>query len=373
MGKTKPFTPASHIIRDVRKDDIGPAQCEALPPIESVIRSVNDYRKNGRPKDPTTKDFDLKVEAISDDFLLEDIIMNGERHVIFSTKQQLKLLEHAKTWFVDGTFKFVKALFKQLFSIHAMVRSNEDVLQVPLACILMSRRQACDYQLILEAIVASFAAPPRLKRVILDFEAAIWVAMETVFPNAELRGCSFHFTQAIYRKVQNLGLQSAYQGEQSVCRFVKKLIALCYIPSAHIRPLFSSLARETDDNQSLQELVHYIRSTWIEASVFKPENWSVNGLPFRTNNDVEGWHNRINKKTKPNTPFYLLIQVLNEEARQIRTNVELLSQKKLKRRLRAKYVKLNKRIFKLWDNYEKGKKSAKNLLRACSHLVAGYE
>ena len=125
-----------------------------------------------------------------------------------------------------------------------------------------------------------------------------------------------------------MGLQSAYQGEQSVCRFVKKLMALCYIPSAHIRPLFSSLARETDDNQSLQELVHYIRSTWIEASVFKPENWSVCGLPFRTNNDVEGWHNRINKRTKPNTPFYLLIQVLNEEARQIRTNVELLSQKK---------------------------------------------
>ena len=150
-------------------------------------------------------------------------------------------------------------------------------------------------------------------------------------------------------------------------------MALCYIPSAHIRPLFSSLARETDDNQSSQELVHYIRSTWIEASVFKPENWSVYSLPFRTNNDVEGWHNRINKRTKPNTPFYLLIQVLNEEARQIRTNVELLSQKKLKRRLRAKYVKLNKRIFKLWDNYEKGKKSAKNLLRACSHLVAGYE
>ena len=196
MGKTKPFTPASHIIRDVMKDDIGPAQCEALPPIESVIRSVNDYRKNGRPKDPTTKDFDLKVEAIPDNFLLEDIIMNGERHVIFSTKQQLKLLEHAKTWFVHGTFKFVKAPFKQLFSIHAMVRSNEDVLQVPLAFILMSRRQACDYQLILEAIVASFAAPPSLKRVILDFEAAIWVAMKTVFPNAELRGCSFHFTQA---------------------------------------------------------------------------------------------------------------------------------------------------------------------------------
>ena len=207
VGKTKPFTPTSHTIRDVMKDNIGPAQCETLPQIKSVIRSVNDYRKKGRPKDPTTKDFDLKVEAIPENFLLEDIIMNGERHVIFSTKQQLKLLEHAKTWFVDGTFKFVKAPFKQLFSIHAMVRSNEDVLQVPLAFILMSRRQACDYQWILEAIVTSFAAPPRLKRVILDFEAAIWVAMKTVFPNAELRGCSFHFTQAIYRKVQNLGLQ----------------------------------------------------------------------------------------------------------------------------------------------------------------------
>ena len=110
---------------------------------------------------------------------------------------------------------------------------------------------------------------------------------------------------------------------------IRKLMALCYVPATHIRPLFRALIEETN-SPALKMLVCYMKSTWIDSSIFKPENWSVFGLPFRTNNDVEGWHHRMNKKTKPNTPFYLLVQVFNAEAREIPINIELLSLLKFK-------------------------------------------
>ena len=76
------FVPASKIVRETIQEQIRPSQCEALLPMENMIRNVNNYRKNLRPSDPSSKDFELLIESIPQDFLLEDII-NGERHKRF--------------------------------------------------------------------------------------------------------------------------------------------------------------------------------------------------------------------------------------------------------------------------------------------------
>ncbi len=42
---------------------------------------------------------------------------------------------------------------------------------------------------------------PAVQEVMLDFEAAVWKAMNSVFPDVTLKGCGFHWNQALWRKV----------------------------------------------------------------------------------------------------------------------------------------------------------------------------
>lgn len=42
-----------------------------------------------------------------------------------------------------------------------------------------------------------------VKKVVMDFERALWAAVKTRLPHVEVMGCVFHWTQAVWRKVSN--------------------------------------------------------------------------------------------------------------------------------------------------------------------------
>mgnify|MGYP001554965756 CR=1 FL=1 len=91
--------------------------------------------------------FCSQIEELSlpDGFLRADVHVDQMRHLVFATQQQLALIREAKTIFMDGTFFMVREPFKQMFSLHAFMRTDDSVKQVPLAFALMSRRRTRDY------------------------------------------------------------------------------------------------------------------------------------------------------------------------------------------------------------------------------------
>ena len=91
-------------------------------------------------------------------------------------------------------------------------------------------------------------------------------------------------------------------------------MSLPYLPTPHIIPAFQMLTQGVD-GPVLMKLVDYVRKTWINSTVYQITSWCVFGQPVRTNNDVEGWHRRLNKKTSDQTPpFYDLVTLLHAEA-----------------------------------------------------------
>lgn len=47
----------------------------------------------------------------------------------------------------------------------------------------------------------------------MDYESAAHLAVHTVFPEVRLKGCNFHFSQALNRKLQQLGLRDTWNDE----------------------------------------------------------------------------------------------------------------------------------------------------------------
>ena len=85
---------------------------------------------------------------------------------------------------------------------------------VPPAFVMMTRRRKVDYVAVLEHL-KGLVARVEVVEMQSDFEPAIWSAVKEVFPRVVHRGCNFHWSQALIRKVK--------------IKIVKKFILFLYI------------------------------------------------------------------------------------------------------------------------------------------------
>ena len=127
-------------------------------------------------------------------------------------------------------------------------------------------------------------------------------------------------------------------------------MALCFLPTNHIPALFDQLKREAS-TESIHFLMEYMRKIWISRTAPPPPStWSVYGLIICTYNDVEGWHDRLNKRGCPHVPFYVLIMLYRNEARPVHFQVRPVTESKLKSHQEKKYRELQKKISTYWRN-----------------------
>ena len=94
-------------------------------------------------------------------------------------------------------------------------------------------------------------------------------------------------------------------------------------------------------------------------------------MAIRSNNDIEGWHHGLHRRAsgKWHMPFYMLLDLLHQEARLTALRIRLVSKKKLKRIQRAKYRSLQAKVFALWDAFSHQRKNAQQLLRDAPVLM----
>ena len=149
-------------------------------------------------------------------------------------------------------------------------------------------------------------------------------------------------------------------------------MALPFLPSEHIRLSFDSLLEGAlrSGNVLLARFMDYMQATWFSSTVWRPENWSVFQQTVHTNNDVEGWHARFNKRVGRVRPsIYILIHQLYKEAMTVDLQIQLVSEMALSRYRRRVYRSAHARLFSLWEEYEEGLLHTSDLLTEVSYIV----
>jgi hypothetical protein len=336
-----------------------------LPVLDNLIRNANRYVHKFRPPTFKTPDFVLDPQHISDpDFVIGDIQVNNpitRRHLVLATDQMLSYLANAKVWLVDGTFELCGEPIEQLLSIHAHLQFDSNIIFAPLSFALMTHRTTKDYIVVLKQVKNSLPHEPKVEEVMVDFEPALWRAFRVVFPKIKMRGCGFHWAQAVNRKVGQVGFAMG-DFTPDICRTIRQLMTLNILPAEKIKPLFQEIREQAAG--PLLDLCDYMNKQWIESSIFQTECWSVYMQTITTNNETEGWNHRMKLKAdgKIGLNVYELIQLLFDEANLLPLNVELLCQDKLRNYQRRQHEDSQNRIFDLWRSYENRNINTKELL-----------
>ena len=130
-----------------------------------------------------------------------------------------------------------------------------------------------------------------------------------------MEGCLFHFCQALWRNLQEWGLVVMYRDSTShLKRFVKKIMALAFLPPDRIEGMFHFLISSKwpqgvpQQHPLLLGWLQYVQDTWIYNDSFPRHLWSVYFRPDnRTNNFLESKHNGFRDVFLVHSPLWTFL------------------------------------------------------------------
>ncbi|RNA44359.1 hypothetical protein BpHYR1_051270 [Brachionus plicatilis] len=218
---------------------------------------------------------ELSVTCRRDRFFWDDSGTDDpERILIFTTKENLKLLDRNPNWFCDRTFDISPTLFTQLYTIH-----------VKISILIMKKR------------------------------------------------CSMQYINNLFKRVQDRHLNDFYSDE-SFRESFKMVQALAFVPVNDVVQAYKII--EGQSNEKFKLILSYFEKCYIgrlkenSKSIrvvprFPIPSWNLHerilsNLP-RTTNSVEAWQSAITNDEKSHLKFNQLIDKLKTEQSHTENNL----------------------------------------------------
>jgi hypothetical protein len=66
--------------------------------------------------------------------------------------------------------------------------------------------------------------------ILSDFEKAVMLAFKNKYPNSTIKGCFFHFSQALMKNIQDKGLITSYRTNEYVNKSLNLFKGLAFLP-----------------------------------------------------------------------------------------------------------------------------------------------
>ncbi|XP_029678569.1 uncharacterized protein LOC115244778 isoform X1 [Formica exsecta] len=178
--------------------------------------------------------------------------------VIFSSEKLINALKTTTEIFVGGTFSVVprNPHMIQLYTVHIRYKNTG----IAVVFILCETRTVALYQAIWEKIIE---IAPDLKNnvrfIMGDYERATNNALHKCFPETSLKGCWFHYNQAVLRKWRQLGLKNAPR------KLIAMVMSVPLIPVTLFEQCFTILQYIADtmssDYPMVLQFMSYLRKT----------------------------------------------------------------------------------------------------------------
>lgn len=314
----------------------------------------------GYPEIPETTVFDINPPFSLSSGGTQFVQYDNEREdriIIFGSVETLAFLQESNHWFMDGTFSTVPHQFLQLYSIHGIQRETN---VVGLYCLLTNKRRDSYVEILQQVKRLTNERMPQ--SVMTDFEQAMISALGQEYPLVPRSGCLFHLSKNVYRKVQELGLSQRYVNNEDFRTNIKMITALAFVPVEDIIESFQMLADQCGDEE--EAVLDYFESAYVGElrrgrrlqPTFPHELWSMHvrveqNLP-RTNNALEGWHNRFSSSIQhPHPHIWKFIGKLKEDnSLNIMSIVHNIMG--VERQRKRKYAEVNERVQNLVRRFQ---------------------
>lgn len=234
ISKTTSEKPCQ-IIQSLRSECSDVAVGASLSSKSALKQTIKRARgTSSNIKEPDSLSFEIpdELKKIGQElFIVNNEIYGGNRIIMCTTEENMKLLSKSPFILMDGTFKVVPAIFQQLYTIHDAVGPRNSIFPLVYAFLTSKSEKAYDKlfsMLIDHGKNLNLRIDP--KYTLTDFERATLNSVENVFEGSKAKLCHFHFGQIIWRHVQSCGLASLYGNNAEFAICIRLLIALSFCP-----------------------------------------------------------------------------------------------------------------------------------------------
>ena len=361
-------------LRNADCDDSVEEMIRQIPTFQSCKSIL--YRSRGKmmPKLPTTpeeinlQDHWTQTLAHERFLLCDDRDEAGNRILLFATDANLQRLCASSTVYRDGTFYSCTSLFTQLYTLHADVEGTV----FPLVFALLPNKTEATYRRLfslLRTAVNERQSALTPETWMIDFEVAARNAVGGIFPNTTIRGCFFHYTQCIWRKVQNCGLTTEFRENEEFHRLVRRAGVLPLVPGHRVEDVWFQALEDSDDQTApVMRFKDYVTETWVEGHLEMWNHFDHDGP--RTTNAVEGWHNKFNRMCRRAHPnIFVFLELLQKEQAANEAKIIQITAGGVVRPKKRKYRQLDSRLQSLKNRLRQGEMDLMAYADAASHLV----
>lgn len=288
---------------------------QILPSYNNMIDGITRLRRSGRILEndheiPDNIRYTYSGELFVKHCEKEDGA-NSATFILFSTETHLDYLKISKNWYCDGTFRTCPSQYRQIYTIMGDIKGYN----FPLVYFIMKEKSKAVYLKVLQKLkdLTNNYTPDNIT---IDFEMAAFLAIKEIYPQTQIMGCFFHFTQILYRKIQNNGQMNEYKRNPFFREAFKMVIALSTVPLSALEEESKKLESLILRNNNLNSFVNFwlfFKQNYLKnlnnpqlTSIFSVEFWSIRkrlilSIP-RTTNALEGFHRALNANIISNNP-----------------------------------------------------------------------